>query len=203
MFLMLDVNSRFSSALSLDTVKRLSVAQYHAMVAAEIFTPEDQVELLQGWVITKMPKKPRHSVITGLLFDLLLTLVPAGWFVHIEGPISTADSEPEPDVAVIRGTRVDYIDQHPSGDQIGLIIEVADSSLLRDQTTKKEIYAAAGVPIYWVVNLRDDLIEIYSDPQMGRVADYRTKQSFRFDEPCAVVVDGNELGKIRLADSLK
>lgn len=91
---------------------RLTVEQYHQMIDAGILTEDDSVELLEGWLITKMPKKPSHSVATELTQDALMTVLPAGWFIKVQEPITTADSEPEPDIMVVRGVRRDYTD-HP------------------------------------------------------------------------------------------
>ncbi|MEM7800975.1 MAG: Uma2 family endonuclease [Chloroflexota bacterium] len=199
---MLETPPKTSPELSIESVQRLSINQYHAMVDAGIFSPADQVELLQGWVIKKMPKKPSHNAITGIIFDFILALLPVGWFVDMEGPISTSDSEPEPNIAVIKGKRIDYIERHPNGEEVGIVIEIADSSLLRDQTTKRLIYAAANIPTYWVVNLRDQQIELYSNPINGNNPDYGSKQTFQFDQACPIHIDEKKIGDLTLSEHL-
>jgi Uma2 family endonuclease len=176
---------------------RVSVAQYHAMIASGVLTEDDPIELLQGWLVEKMPKKPTHTVVTRLLFDALERLLPTGWFVSIQEPITTEDSEPEPDLAIVQGEPRDYFAQHPKPDQVALVVEVADATLNRDRTLKKQIYAAAAVPVYWVVNVPDSQIEVYSQPFAGASEpDYGQRQTYGLDERAPVWVGENKIGEI-------
>ncbi len=162
-----------------DEVWRLSVAQYHAMIGAGILTEDDPVELLEGWLVKKMPKKPRHRVVTQLTREALAGLLPAGWHVDAQEPITTAASEPEPDVAVVAGDRLRYLDHHPGPQDVALVVEVADSSLRRDRSTKKRIYAAAGIPVYWVVNLLENQVEVCTAPAgLAQQPDYRRREDY-------------------------
>jgi len=140
--------------VSTDVIWRLSVDQYHAMIQAGILTEDDPVELLEGWLVTKMSKNPRHTFVTQLARDVVASLLPPGWYVNAQEPVTTKDSEPEPDVAVVRGNRRQYIDHHPGPQDIALVVEVADSSLQRDRSLKKRLYAAAGIPVYWIVKVK-------------------------------------------------
>ena len=90
-----------------EPIWRLSVEQYHEMIDAGILDEDDPVELLEGWLIPKMPKNPPHSFTTDLTREALAGLLPTGWYVRGQEPITTEDSEPESDVAVIRGDRRD------------------------------------------------------------------------------------------------
>src|SRR5439155_21803197 len=112
-----------------EPIWRLSVEQYHEMARAGILTKDDRVELLEGWLVAKMTKHPPHVIATGLIHDALRVIVPDGWYVSKEDPVTTLDSEPEPDLAVIRGTRRDYRDHHPGPLDVVLVVEVADTSL--------------------------------------------------------------------------
>src|SRR5262245_39214068 len=120
-----------------DVIWRFSVDQYHAMIRAGILTEDDPVELLEGWLITKMSKSPKHRVVTQLARETLARVLPSGWYVDAQEPVTTADSEPEPDVAVVRGERRQYLDHHPGPQDVALVVEVADSSLQRDRSLKK------------------------------------------------------------------
>lgn len=137
-----------SFGVSIDCLWRCSVEQYHAMIQAGILTTEDRVELLEGWVVTKMPKNPRHSVVTHLVREALARVLPADWRARTQEPMTTLDSEPEPDVLIARGGPRHYMDRHPGPHDVTLVVEVADSSLPRDRALKKRFYAAAGVPVY-------------------------------------------------------
>ena len=123
-------------AVSLPTMPiwRLSVEQYHRMIRFGILTDDDPVELLEGWLITKMPKNPPHRLSTQLTREAIARLLPPGWYVDAQEPITTEDSEPEPDVVVVRGERHDYRDHHPREHDVALVVEVADTTLQRDRT---------------------------------------------------------------------
>src|SRR5205807_8538091 len=125
------------------SIHRLTVEQYEAMFEAGILTEADPVELLEGWLVEKMSKNPPHIVATGLLLDVLPRLLPAGWFLNVQDPIATVDSLPEPDAALIRGARRDYLARRPTAVDIALLVEVADTSLEQDRGLKKRAYARA------------------------------------------------------------
>jgi Uma2 family endonuclease len=143
---------------------RLSVAQYHQMTQSGILTDDDPVELLEGWLVPKMPKNPPHRLTTQLVREALAPLVPTGWFVDAQEPITTADSEPEPDVVIVRGERRHYHDRHPGPDDLALVVDVSDTTLARDRTLKLRLYAAAGIGCYWIVNLVERQVEVYTAP---------------------------------------
>lgn len=184
----------------IDGLWRVSVEQYHAMIASGALSEENPIELLQGWLVQKMPKKPKHSVINRLLFDALSQMPLSGWFVHMQEPITTANSEPEPDLAIIKGTVRDYLEQHPQPEQIAIVIEVSDATLQRDRTLKKQLYAEANIPVYWIVNLLDNQIEVYSEPFNSTTgADYQQQQTFSTNESAPVRVAGADAGHVSVA----
>ena len=115
-----------------DVIWRFSVDQYHAMIRTGILTEDDPVELLGGWLVTKRPKSPRRSGVTRLIRQALESILPPGWHVDTQEPLTTIDSEPEPDVMVVRGETRHYLDRHPSPQDVALVVEVADSSLQRE-----------------------------------------------------------------------
>src|SRR5689334_21534048 len=84
-------------------VYRLSVEQYHEMIRNGIFKSGDRVELLEGILVPKMTKKPPHTFASQVLIDLLPPMLPPGWFFNSQEPLTTAESEPEPDAALVRG----------------------------------------------------------------------------------------------------
>src|SRR5581483_11694181 len=129
--------------------------------------------------------------------------LPPGWHVAKEDPVVTADSEPEPDVAVLRGEIRDYTDRKPGPEDLGLVVEVADSSLRQDRTVKKRIYARAGVPWYWIVNLLDRRLEVYSDPTgPARRPDYRTRKDYGPEDEVPLVLDDREVARLAVRDLL-
>jgi Uma2 family endonuclease len=181
----------------IDALWRVSVAQYHAMIASGALTKDNPIELLQGWLVQKMPKKPKHSTTTRILRKLLDELMLQGWYVDSQEPMTTADSEPEPDVMIVQGSEMDYLEHHPGPENVALVIEVSEATLNRDRTLKKQLYAAATVPIYWIVNLLDSQVEVYSQPFVGTVGpDYKQRQTYTLAESVPVWIKTEHIGEI-------
>jgi Uma2 family endonuclease len=180
-------------------VMRFSVAQYHTMIDAGILQSGDPVELLEGWLVLKMTKNPPHVFANARLHDFLLQLVPPGWFVNSQDPITTLESEPEPDASVIRGERRDYLGGHPAPSDVALIGEVSDTSLAYDRGIKKRVYARAKIPVYWIVNLEDRCFEVYTDPTgPADQPDYRHRQTYGENDEVLIILDGKEIGKLQV-----
>src|SRR5439155_3690378 len=147
-----------------EPVFRLTVEQYHAMIDAGVLTDDDPVELLEGILVFKTPKKPAHRLALRRLVKAIERVLPAGWFVLSKEPITLANGEPEPDAAVIRGSDEDYATRHPCPADVALVVDVADTTLERDRSIKLRSYAGAGIGVYWIVNLLDRTLELYTKP---------------------------------------
>lgn len=145
-------------------VRRFTVEEYHRLIDDGFFADDERFELLEGWITPKMTRNPPHDVAIGLIQDQLQARLPAGWHLRVQMALTTIESEPEPDLLVVRGSRRDYLKRHPGPGDVALVIEVADSSLDRDRVLKARIYARAGIPHYWVVNLATSRVEVYSHP---------------------------------------
>ncbi len=110
------------------------------------------------------------------------------------------DSEPEPDLAVVRGNLDQYEHSHPGPQDVALVIEVADVSLHRDRSIKKRVYARAGIPVYWIVNLQERRIEVYTAPSgPTENPDYRQRNDFTAGMGLPLVIEGRESGHIPVA----
>ena len=189
--------TRISLGVPDSPIWRLSIAQYHQMVQSGILTDDDPVELLEGWLVTKMPKNPPHRLTTQLLREALAQLVPVGWYVDAQEPITTSDSEPEPDVVIVRGDRRQYRDRHPGPAEVALVVEVADSTLQRDRTMKQRLYAAAGIVAYWIVNLVEGQVEVYEEPINPVDAPcYARRADYRRGESVPLTLDGQVVGVV-------
>jgi Uma2 family endonuclease len=173
------------------------------MVSYGVLKDDNQVEFLEGILVKKMTKNRAHSLATRRLRILLEGIVPPAFYVDSQEPTSTSDSEPEPDVMVIRGRPEDYQLLQPEAAQVPLIAEVADSSLQHDRTWKKRVYARAGIPVYWIVNLVQRQIEVFTQPG-GETEnpDYAQNQVFALSQDLPVVLDGKETGRIAVKDVL-
>jgi Uma2 family endonuclease len=190
-------------AVPTDYIWRLSVEQYHEMIRTGILTDDDPVELLEGWLVVKMPKNPPHRLATQLTRAALERLIPTGWFVDAQEPVTTENSEPEPDVVIVRGDRRQYSDRHPGPPDLALVVEVAETSLTRDRGMKKRLYARTRIPVYWIVNLVDGQIEVYTDPTgPADEPDFRQRQNYGPPDEVPVVIDGAEVGRLAVRDLL-
>jgi Uma2 family endonuclease len=186
-----------------DSLKRFTVAEYHAMIDAGVFAEDENFELLEGLIVHKMTKHPPHWIATELLRQELDALRIQGFFIHSQNPVTTSDSEPEPDLALVRGQPRDYLAGNPDPLHAPLVIEVAESSLSQDRRWKKRIYARAGIPVYWIVNLIDRQIELYTQPSgVAEQPDYATCQIIPADGELPVMIDGREVGRLAAKDIL-
>lgn len=145
-------------------VRRFTVDEYHCMIQVGILTEDDDVELLEGWIVPKTPHNPLHDAVIDQAQESLQAVLPAGWRVRVQSAITTPTSEPELDLAIVRGPASRYRTHHPGPADIALVIEVADSSLTRDREEKGPLYAGAGLPHYWIINLTTGQIETYQQP---------------------------------------
>ena len=143
---------------------KFSVADYHRLIDIGVLDENDRVELLEGWLVPKMSHGPLHDIAVELANERIRHALPSGWRLRVQSAITTGDSEPEPDLAIVRGDIRTAPRRHPLPTEIGLLIEVADTTLQNDRLRKTEIYGRAGILQYWIVNLQDRQIECYSQP---------------------------------------
>jgi Uma2 family endonuclease len=172
------------------------VAEYRQLAGAGVLNENDRVELLEGWIVPKMIHNPPHDSAIESVDHALRSHVPEGWRLRIQSAITTDDSEPEPDIAIVRGSIRQHAAQHPGPSDIGLLVEVADTSLERDRM-KCGLYARAGIPVYWIVNLVESKVEVYSDPS-GRVDQprYGQRHDYGFDDSVPLIIEGRHLALI-------
>ena len=143
--------------------RRWTRAEYDRLIDIGVFLPGEPLELLGGELIVSEPQGSAHYTAIGLVEDALRSALGPGWLVRSQGPIELDDeSEPEPDIAVMRGDRRSYSHRHPS--RPALVLEVAESSLAFDREHKGSLYARARLDDYWIVNLVDRVVEIYRRP---------------------------------------
>lgn len=145
------------------TIPRYTVERYLGLLHEGVLSPEDRVELLEGVIVAEPPSDPPHATGVHLAAAALTTAVGTRAAVRAQAPLVVGRlSLPEPDVAVVPGHLRDYSTRHPT--KALLVIEVADSSLAQDRLTKAAIYAAGGIPEYWIVNLRTRTVEVFRAP---------------------------------------
>ncbi|MCI0463050.1 MAG: Uma2 family endonuclease [Gemmataceae bacterium] len=179
-------------------VRRFSVSEYHRLIALGILTDEDRVELLEGWIVPKLPRTPAHDAVISLIHNQVLgPRLRRGWFCRGQSAITTRDSEPEPDLALLRGRPLDYLKRHPGPKDMALVIEVADTSIRRDRTIKARLYARAGIAVYWIVNLPGSRLEVYTEPS-GPTDNpaYAQRKSYGRTRTVPLILNGTAVAEI-------
>lgn len=150
------------------TRHRFTVVEYHQMIANGILTREDRVELLNGEVVEMSPISPTHASAVKLINKFFQRRVDDSVIVSVQDPIQLDDySEPQPDIALLKARSDFYKLSHPQAHDILLVIEVAESSAVRDRVLKAPAYARALIAELWIVDLQQDLIEVYHSPLNG------------------------------------
>ncbi|NER00803.1 MAG: Uma2 family endonuclease [Cyanothece sp. SIO2G6] len=154
--------------------RRWSLDDYHQMIAAGILSRNERVELIHGYILEMVPQEPPHSSATSSFGnEFVLTFAGKAW-IRQQLPLMIApDSEPEPDIAVVRIDPRRYRDRHPTPDDVYFLIEVADSTLKYDSDRKAQLYAQAQIPEYWIIDVKQRQVLIMRNPQHNG---YRERQ---------------------------
>ena len=183
--------------------RRFTVAEYHKLIAIGVLTENDDLELLDGYLVEKMPHDPIHDGTIQLVEDAVRGLLPNGWCVRVQSALTLSKSEPEPDVAVARGDKRSYIGQHPGATDVGLLIEVSNTSLDSDRDDKIPLYARDCIGVYWIVNLVDRQIEVYEQPSGASPSPtYGSRHTYKPGDAIPVSLGGMNLGTIPVTDLL-
>lgn len=147
------------------TRKKFTIAEYHQLVDLGFFTEDEKIELIRGEIINMALKRTPHSVCNSLLWKKLYQLIGQQAEIRVQEPITLpSDSEPEPDVVVAKLKADNYLSAHPVAEDIILVVEIADSTLKYDREVKIPLYAEAGINDYWIFNLVDKCLEVYTKP---------------------------------------
>ena len=184
-------------------VHRFTVDEYHQMIQKGILQEDTPVELLDGWIVPKMPRNPPHDATINKVQGVLLSILPSGWQLRIQSAITTDSSEPEPDFVIVPGPPERYMSNHPKPQDIAVVIEVSDSSLAHDREKKGKIYARARIPIYWIINLVESQVEVYSrpsgpDPNPG----YGQRDDYRVHDAVPLVLTEQEVAQVAVQSLL-
>ena len=147
-------------------IRPLSIEDYHWMIEHGFFNEDERVELIRGVLHQMSPEGPRHVAAIDRLHHHFFGKLGECAQVRAQHPVSLPESgsEPEPDLVLAKKREDYYSGRHPVPEEVILVVEVAASSLEEDQRVKVPIYAAAGIVECWIVNLRDDRIEVYREP---------------------------------------
>jgi Uma2 family endonuclease len=183
---------------------RLTVEQFLKLIAAGVFPDRARIELIGGLLVKRMTKYTPHNWAVSALAESLRRLVGPGHVVREEKSLVIGRrSRPEPDVVVLRGPWETYRSRDPESRDVVMLVEVADSTYAKDRGRMWRLYAGAGIPTYWVVNLPRKQVEVYTEPSgRGRSAAYRQEATFGPDAEVPVLIEGREAGKIAVKDVL-
>jgi Uma2 family endonuclease len=166
-----------ASAWSSHAARNFSRQEYEKMIDAGILGEDEHLELVAGRIVEMSPEGPLHAGTIDLCAEALRRAFGPGYTVRVQHPLAVdPDGEPEPDLAVVRGDPRDHLADHPR--EAVLVVEVAESSLDYDRGEKARLYARAGFPEYWIVNLRTRALEVHRDPAPEG---YRTVESLGAD----------------------
>ncbi len=144
--------------------RRWTRQEYDRLISLGVFDEDEPIELILGRLIVAEPQHTPHATAIDLAAEGLRAAFGEGWRVRVQLPLALGhDSEPEPDIAVVRGAARDFLGAHPS--TAALVVEVADWSLRLDRGPKAWIYARAQIADYWIVNLADRVVEVHREPR--------------------------------------
>jgi Uma2 family endonuclease len=180
---------------------RFCLDQYEQMGRSGILAEGDRVELVEGVLYRKPMKKGTHSIAAREAAAALSPVAPTeSYFVTAEDPVRIPGRAgmPEPDVSVVRGQSRDYPEQ-PEASDVALVVEVSEKSLTFDRTEKLNTYAGGGIPVYWIINLVDRQVEVYSGPVPEG---YRFSEVYRPGQDVPIVIDGTTVGHVPVAKLL-
>ena len=185
-------------------VRRFTLDEYHHLIEIGFLQEDDRVELLNGWIVAKMGINPPHASSLTRLSRRLGRLLGHDWIIREQTSLTipSSDSEPEPDVVVVPGPEEVYDDRHPYPKDVVLLAEVADSSLSEDRGEKLQTYARAKIAVYWIVNLIDRRVEVYTQPRGGKNPTYKQHTDYGPDDAVPVVIGGKERGRIAVKELL-
>jgi Uma2 family endonuclease len=179
---------------------RITVDEFERIIEAGALEDPGRVELIDGEMVDKMGKSAEHGFATKKIIRALEVRLPPGWTWRSEQPVRIPDfDEPEPDVTVVRGTDEDYEHRIPTAADVALLTEVSSTTLSQDRGKKLLAYAKGRIPVYWIVNLVDRQVEVYSRPGKNG---YRSHKTFASGERVPITIGGRKLAPIAVDDLL-
>jgi Uma2 family endonuclease len=181
--------------------RKWSAADYHKMADAGLILEGAPYELIEGYVVEKPIRGDLDESALRRLTARFPRRLPADRFLQIQGAVALGESEPEPDGAVLRGDETSCDGRLPTPADVALVVEIADSSPGYDRVHEGRVYARAGIPVYWIVNVIDRQVEVYTDPDPAATPPaYRARADYRPGQDVPVVLDGQPVGAIPVAD---
>ena len=187
----------------METHTTMTVRRYQALIEEGVLTTLDRIELLEERIVPKAIHTPLHCSIRCQMHELFNRFRRDDERIREALSLELTDSQPEPDFTFVRGRIRDYTERHPQARDTRLVVEIADNHLEKDRTLKLRIYARAGIPVYWIVNLVDNRIEVYTQPS-GRCDDptYASCDMYMPGQSLPLVLDGKVEATLAVSDLL-
>lgn len=188
---------------TLDFLYRFNREQYRQLEESGIIPNPKRIELIDGLLVEKPVITPYHMGVCRHIREKIRGLIPEGWFLDTDAVVGLTDSEPEPDASIVRGGIEDFDAHHPEPADVGMVIEVSLSTLRFDRRDKYAKYAEVGISHYWIINLVDRQIEVYSDPEAFKTpASYATQAIYKPGDAVPIVLDGQTVATIPVDELL-
>jgi hypothetical protein len=180
---------------------REGVDEYRQKAAMGELGESSPEELLEGNLVRKEFQSLRHEASLEALQQVFKVMLPEATHARIQQPLDLGDSRPEPDVAIVTNTLDNYASRHPAGKEVVMIVEVADASIVKDRRLKSRIYARAGILTYWLLNVMDSQLEVFTNPSGPvQMPGYHEHRTYRVEDRVSLVIGLNDLGAIRVRE---
>jgi Uma2 family endonuclease len=178
-------------------VRKFTVEEYHKLIDEGFFAANEKFELVEGWIVNKMSRNPPHDVAIFEAQTEIQSHLPPEWIIRVQLAVTLNDSEPEPDLAIVRAPGRAYTGAHPGPTDIAMVIESSATSLEFDRADKGRVYSVARIAVYWILNVIDKQVEVYTEPS-GTDANsgYRVQQIFTGDDLVPLVIAGETIAGI-------
>jgi Uma2 family endonuclease len=181
---------------------KLSIEQYHQMIQSGVLRSGEKVELLEGYLVEKVPRNPPHDGTLYVVQEAIRPFLSPAWVLRVQSAITLPDSEPEPDLVIACGPPQQYFEHHPGPAEVALVIEVSDTTLEDDRVLMQRIYARARIPVYWIVNIPDRQLEVHTQPRAGKNPTYRHRQVFTPPDSVSLTLGTTVVGPVPVANLL-
>ncbi len=179
---------------------RQTVEQFDRLVQLGVVGQQEKVELIEGRIVRKAAGDRSYPLAAKQAMLALLRVLPRGWHVASEKSVVVSQwSKPLPDMAVVRGQAGDYRKRDVRLPEVALVVHIAQTSLEHDRTVMTRVYASGGVPVYWILNLVDQRIEVFSNPTSDH---YDSCEDYQFGQHVPLVIEGVDVGPIPVVDIL-
>ncbi len=179
-----------------------TVEQYHRAIEHSILQHDDGCELLNGWIVERPMSTPKEAYSISVLMNWLARRLSDDWRVGGRYPITMPESEPEPDIVIFAGEQAQYEHRHPYPCDVALVVEVCESTWEMDSGEKLRLFASHLIEQYWIVNIPEHRVEIYTEPQPGTDPRYQSRIDYAPGTDIPLTLAGKSVGSLPVSEFL-